>query len=343
MKAILTFVLFFWGFSISLKAQLILGGNDPVDILTHSLTGSGVQISNVQYTGSPQAISYFQASTFYMNFHAGLLMSTGSVWSAPGPNTIMNNPGTDFSLPGDIELEIYEASLTPSRDAARIDFDVIPAGDSLKFNYQFASEEYPLINGYANDMFIIAISGNQYPNFPNALNIAKLPYSNAPVCIRNIDETSPYYLDNTHNLNPPYSTNEIFLQYNGLSVPLKAKVKVTPGLTYHVTFLIADLYDGRYDSAVFLEEGSVTAALNENELARHLSIYYSPSDETTQIRMDDMKQLLTLQLIDLTGKVILEKQLTDSDQLDMTPFEKGVYLVNLNNGKEYYAQKIMYY
>jgi|GEM_PF-2086652 len=41
-------------------------------------------------------------------------------------------------------------------------------------------------------------------------------------------------------------------QYDGFSIPLQAKVQVTPNETYHLVLAIADQKDGRYDSAIFI-------------------------------------------------------------------------------------------
>ena len=76
------------------------------------------------------------------------------------------------------------------QDISILEFDFVPTGDSLKFNYVFGSEEYPSFNCSAtfNDVFGFFLSGpgisGPYTN--NAANIALVPGTSLPVSIANI-------------------------------------------------------------------------------------------------------------------------------------------------------------
>jgi len=68
-----------------------------------------------------------------------------------------------------------------------LEFDIIPNGTTIQFEYIFASEEYP---GYANptspynDAMGLFISG---PSISGTENIALLPITNDPVSVQNLN------------------------------------------------------------------------------------------------------------------------------------------------------------
>ena len=64
------------------------------------------------------------------------------------------------------------------------EFDIIPSGDSLKFNFVFGSEEYnEWVGSQYNDVFGFFISGPGItgdPGIGNDHNIALIPNTNQP-------------------------------------------------------------------------------------------------------------------------------------------------------------------
>lgn len=242
----------------SAYGQLTINKNQSVtNLVKNVLIGSGVTVSNVTFSGSPDAFGKFtNGSVTSMGLNSGLIMSTGDVSDAPGPNnsgsiTTSNGTGSDPQL----------AALIPGytvNDAAVIEFDFVPIGDTLTFRYVFGSDEYPeFVNSSFNDVFGFFVSGpnpngGQYVNE----NIARIPGTTLPVTIDNVNNgtsnTGPctncaYYTDNT---------NGVTIEYDGHTVILTAQVVVTPCMNYHFKIAIGDAGDSAYDSAVFLEEGS---------------------------------------------------------------------------------------
>jgi len=243
------------------SAQLTVDGSlTPQQLVQTILIGNGVSASNVSFVGSPGAIGSFNGSNSNIGFSQGILLTTGNLANAIGPN---NSPSTglDNTRPGDADLNIVSGFDT--YDAAVLEFDFIPASDTLRFNYVFGSEEYPeYVNGVVNDAFGFFISGpgisGPYSN--SSQNIALIPGTTTPVTINDVNNgysfdcpaTGPcsncqYYFDNC------FGTS---VQYDGFTLPLVAQAIVQCGEVYHIKIAIADGGDGVWDSGVFLQAGS---------------------------------------------------------------------------------------
>lgn len=82
---------------------------------------------------------------------SGLVLGSGSVNGAAGPNNsgsmLGPSSGWGASDPDLIMLSGFGLS-----DAAVLQFDFVPTGDSLAFNFVFGSDEYP---EYANSGFVM--------------------------------------------------------------------------------------------------------------------------------------------------------------------------------------------
>lgn len=168
-------------------------------------------------------------------------------------------------------------------DCVTIQFDFIPATDTLRFNYIFASEEYnQFVCSNFNDIFGFFIKGpgingdaNLAPTFLNTKNIALIPGTNLPVSINTVNNGTPgsgpasdcdftpqgiaAYIDNTTagETIPAIYNN---LRFNGLTRRLQAVVRVEPCQTYTLTLTVSDVTDNIYDSGVFIEAGSLESS-----------------------------------------------------------------------------------
>lgn len=324
--------------------QIIIGGTNPNDFVSTALSSSNVLISNVSYTGYNGAICYFSATIQNMPFTSGLLMTTGSVYNAVGPN---NNPHSDLDngFPGYAPLNPLLGVST--HNAAIISFDAIPNGDTLRIRYIFASEEYP---EYVGSQFVdgvaIFISG---PGISGTQNIARLPdgtqivvnnvhngTSNPAPGVTPIGPVYPqYFVENGNGTQAPYNSSNTYLQYDGLTVPLTAKSKVTPNETYHVVIAIADAGDGILDSGVFIEEGGITASSDKNNLDNLVNVFYNPSNQLATIKVTEFQQNLTCSIVDLSGKVIAKSTLTETTNIDLSSYSSGMYVIHVEgtNGK----------
>ncbi len=223
--------------------------------LAQSLVGDGVTVDNVVMNCPNDAFGFFDGSTSGLGVDSGVILTSGSIFEAIGPNN-EGGAGLDNGGLGDPLLDALGAS---TNDACRMEFDVTPIADSLLFRYVFGSEEYlEFVDLGFNDLFAFFISG---PGITGMENIALIPGTTTPVAIDNINDMDfpMLYNDNGDGFTPPFSTDPFYIQYDGYTTVLEARRAVIPCNTYRLTLIIADDFDGIYDSGVFIEAGSLTS------------------------------------------------------------------------------------
>ncbi|MEO8734631.1 MAG: choice-of-anchor L domain-containing protein, partial [Flavobacteriales bacterium] len=227
-------------------AQLIVNSQTDLQALAHDITGPGVLISNPQVDCHPLGYGEFQYSGSLLGMDGGVLLTTGKIVNAIGPNNATNT-SYEQGTPGNSTLNIVTGRTT--KDACKFEFDVIPSGDSLHFDFVFGSEEYnEWVGSQYNDVFGFFISGpgiTGNPGIGNDKNIALLPSTSEAVAINNVNNAiNPgYFHDNTGGQQ---------LQYDGFTTGLSARSSVQPCATYHLKLIVADATDRKYDSGVFI-------------------------------------------------------------------------------------------
>lgn len=286
MKSILI-TLFVLPFGLS--AQIGLGGNDP-DQLAHEIVGWDIGISNIQYTGWVDAISYFQADVENMPFQTGILLTSGSRYVVPGPNDNIR-ANVRNGLPGDTLVEWmlnhYGGDSRLSYDATALEFEATIYGDTIRFNYVFGSDEPGIgyFDNRFNDMFAILISG---PGINGTENIARTP-NNQVVSVNSIglQTQNGGVIENGNGTSAPYNSSNTYLRYDFLTSPLIAKRKVIPGQTYHIKLLIADVGDESMDSGVFIKTKGMTTKVDENSLESSVDVYPNPVTDQFSISLKE--------------------------------------------------------
>lgn len=158
----------------SLEADLI------PEAIVRALLGSGVQVSNVRYSGADRAAGTFSGGRDAVGFDAGVILGTGAVADIAGPNNSDDTSG-ELGEPGDVDLDQVTAEDT--FDATVLEFDFVPATEAIKFQYVFGSEEY---NEYVNDAF-----DDVFAFLVNGRNHALLPDGQRPVSINNVNGGNP--------------------------------------------------------------------------------------------------------------------------------------------------------
>ncbi len=249
------------------SAQLVTNNSKtPTELVEDVLVGSGVEVSNVTFFGHAEAIGEFDAQNSNIGLPHGILMSTGSVLDNTGaqkngPVGPNNNPGasTEHNRIGDADLDALIGAST--KDAAILEFDFVPQGDTIEFSYVFASEEYlEYTNDKFIDVFAFFISG---PGIVGTKNLALVPVTNEEISIQTINniKNSHLYINNgTGDPFDPTFADPTVTNFDGFTVPLTAVSKVQPCKTYHLKLAIADGYDYAFDSGVFLKGGSLNSA-----------------------------------------------------------------------------------
>ncbi|MFH1319546.1 MAG: choice-of-anchor L domain-containing protein, partial [Bacteroidota bacterium] len=246
-------------------AQIIVDNtfpnNSPSSLVQDVLLGIGVTVTNVTFNGnSAFQIGYFDGSACNVGLSAGIIMSSGDVNEAVGPNDQSGATGTiPASASYDPDLLAILAG-SSANDAAILEFDFVATGDTVMFNYVFGSDEYLEFVFSFNDAFGFFISGpgiaGPYSN--GAENIAVVPNTTTPVTIDNVNDmiNSAYYVNNGDGFSPPQSTDPTVVQCDGFTTVLQAMSPVQCGQTYHIKMAICDANDNVLDSWVFLEAGS---------------------------------------------------------------------------------------
>jgi hypothetical protein len=250
------------------------------------LLGANVTVTNIEFnTGNANTVSTavggFECADCNLGILSGFAMSSGDVNGLVGPNNSggYTGMGTALSTGNDPDLlDLVQANGGNSiNDWAIIEFDFVPLGDTLQFQYVWASEEYDeFVGTNFNDIFGFFISGpgisGPYAN--NAANIARVPDTNAPVAISTINNGSGnagpctscdyYNQDGQYAAIPfddPIHSDPYYMQLDGYTDVLTATAIVQCGETFHIKLAICDTSDPAYASAVFLQRDSFSSNL----------------------------------------------------------------------------------
>lgn len=226
----------------SASAQLTITDSLSAVEVAQLLEGLNVSVLNVTVNCAGAAMGHFSGDS-EIQIQEGIVLTTGHADFVAGP-------AGDFATmvlgrPGDADLEASLASPFLTYDACVLEFDCIPMGDTLLFNFSFGSEEYlDFVGSSFNDVFAIYLTG---PGYPVPTNVAALP-DGTPVAINNVNPGSnaAYFI---HNEVPPGQ----HLAYDGFTTNLTVFAVVEPDDVYHFKVAIADVGDLSFDSGVFLE------------------------------------------------------------------------------------------
>ncbi len=254
----------------------------PAELVQNVLLGFGVTATNITVNGTPLNatniqgnVSFFDATGTAFPIPTGVLLSTGNGIAAIGPNNsggFTNNSPATPSVATDPHL-ISIANAAPTNGVV-LEFDFIPSGDTISFNYIFASEEYPEWSPSTfNDAFGFFLWGpgitgpyvlGGYP--AGGSNLAIIPGTTTPVTINNLGpgatQFPQYYTDNLGGA--AYGTA---IQYDGSTVTLSANATVQCAQTYHIKLAISNVGDQALDSGVFLQANSFSSEAIEVAVA----------------------------------------------------------------------------
>lgn len=235
------------------NSQIAVTGGYTAQQLANILAGPNITVTNAVLTGGAVARGSFSGTNVDIGFDSGVILSSGNINEAPGPNGA-GNVGANLGQPGTAQMTTLAGVNT--FDAITLEFDFEVQSTSIQFNYVFASEEYPEYappnNSSFNDVFAFYISG---PGVTGQENIALVPNSTSPVSINNINPVtnSQYYINNTGGQD---------IQFDGYTTVLEAKRNnLIACQVYHLKLVICDAGDGVYSSAVFLQENSLVQGL----------------------------------------------------------------------------------
>ncbi|MBB4658648.1 choice-of-anchor L domain-containing protein [Parvularcula dongshanensis] len=217
---------------------IVITQTDDAAVLVDAILGEGVSlVGTPTLTGSPLQFGTFTNGTDTVGFANGIVLSTGNVLSLAQPNSLPNMT-TSFGTTNVTDLIDFDW------DTAILSFDFTfddpEMGTDVSFNYVFGSEEYlEYVNSAFTDEFQLLVGGE---------NLALLGDDPVNVDTINTGANSSLFRDNTGGL--------FDIELDGLTTVLVANSSELGAGIYTALFVIADVSDTNYDSAVFVQGGT---------------------------------------------------------------------------------------
>lgn len=249
-------------------AQININPGQTAQAMARKLVGPGITIQNPTLTCAAIANGSFNIVSSNLGIDSGIVLTTGraatsgSSYGVNGPASV--NASTNNGTAGDPQLNALANSTT--QNACILEFDLVPKGDTISFDYVFGSEEYNTSTcGTYNDAFAFFISG---PGISGVQNMALVPGTTIPVTVNSINSGIPGSqgnIVNCTNMGPgaPFTSYYVdntggnTITYKGFTTVLKAVHAVSPCSTYHLKMTIADAGNALFDSGVFIKAGSL--------------------------------------------------------------------------------------
>ena len=242
-------------------SQLVVTANSNADSLAALLAGPNMIISNATLncladTNHPCGI--FDGSASNLGINSGILLTTGDIKNAVGPNSSGNITASTVFTFNDPDLMTIDPLAI--NDVCILQFVAKPSCDSIYVKFSFGSDEYPeFVNSQYNDAFGIFVTGpNPFGPAYSGYNMTMIPNTSSPVSINNVNNgtvcpaTGPcmnciYYVDNCGGTS---------IEYDGFTKVIQKTLQVVAFQPYQFKFAIADAGDHAFDSGVFFGLGS---------------------------------------------------------------------------------------
>lgn len=233
-------------------AELTYTTNASAMQMANEIFGDGVTVVSASYTGATNSSAIYgrgdARSPDATPSDTGVILSTGNAASFTQSNGDPNrsaSTSTDTSGPNN-NAQFNALAGASTYDAAWLDVNFIPTGDTMTMQFVFSSEEYPeYINSIYNDLVGVWVNGA-----PVEMTIGD---GQTSVTSINGVNNQNLYIDNT---NDAYNT-----EMDGFTVTMTLKMTVIPGQVNSIRIGIADLGDAQYDSNLLIASNSVQTAL----------------------------------------------------------------------------------
>jgi hypothetical protein len=269
-----------WAGPLVVKPLSLSNASQPaVELMANILLGSSANISivpgSIQYIGAASASGQFVTSgltdaSTTVGIPNGIVLTTGDARFVTGSSAFagdlqnknvgftsgIGNALTRNTAPGN---SLFAGVTTAQTyNASILSFQFVPSGSSISLTYVFGSEDYNTgVNSpLPTDVIAFVVNGANY---------AVVPGTAVPVSAATVNCGGPTNGVSTGN-NPQncalYRDNAPFFgqietELNGLTVPLQMTAPVIPGQVNTIQIGIANTFDTFYDSAVFIQAGSL--------------------------------------------------------------------------------------
>lgn len=177
------------------NAQIRLSSINVDEWIKKNFSGQGVVIGNISHKGYPLSILSFTSTPSVLQVPKGLILSSGNSYNVAGYNNSHNQSSTfsDVAVP-ELDKDLSVMIKEKLYDVCSIEFDFVPLDNSIQFNYQFGSDEYPeYVDSPYNDIFAFVVSDES-----TSKNIALVPGTSVPVSINTINfkTNKDHFIDN---------------------------------------------------------------------------------------------------------------------------------------------------
>ncbi|MFA7273624.1 MAG: choice-of-anchor L domain-containing protein [Crocinitomicaceae bacterium] len=251
----------------------------PAQLVQDVLIGNGITAFNVTYNGIAASAQTTQLSAQTFTATAGFPFPSGVNLKTAGSAMVF-------------DADLTAIALGSPTNGTIIEFDFIATGDTLNFEYVFASTEYANYTcSNFNDAFGFFLSGpgisGPYAN--SAVNVALVPGTNVPVSINTVNSGFPSGFGSASTCaaaDPNWQANAVYFTtsygnftgqgYTGSTTNLLAVSNLVCGGTYHIKLAICNVMDTGLDSGVFLKSESFVS--NVVTIETHAQILGSFTD-----------------------------------------------------------------
>ena len=138
------------------NAQLSVSPQADLQQLAETITGDGVR-SRTRDDLPSGRLRGVHLRWGPLGINEGIILTSGTIGNAVGPNDVGEQVLSAIHIG---QRDPRHRDRSDTRDACMFEFDIIPGGDSLTFDFVFASEEYSeWVGSQYNDVFGFFISG----------------------------------------------------------------------------------------------------------------------------------------------------------------------------------------
>ncbi|MDJ0825196.1 MAG: choice-of-anchor L domain-containing protein [Rhodobacter sp.] len=224
--------------------------------MAQEIFGDGVSVVGASYTGDSRSSGIYTEgdtiSPFVTPGDSGVILSTGRAirfTNTSGEANQSSSRTTNTSGPNN-DPDFNALAGANTYDAAWLDVDFVPTGDTLTMQFVFSSDEYPEYTGSIyNDAVGVWVNGVP----------ATLTVGDGSTSVGNLNEVNNInlYNDNTAD---QYNT-----EMDGFTVTLTLTMTVIPNVLNSIRIGIADVADSSYDSNLLIAGDSLQTALVAND------------------------------------------------------------------------------
>lgn len=228
------------------------------------IVGEGIEVSNVIFFGEPEQLSLITNAPNELGISDGIILSTNKrsyLTSSEANETVYHNIG---SYGSDQDLNQLLGGIQ-QRSTAYLQFDFIATSSELKFDFVFASNEYPNYNCCQyNDAFGFFL--NTWGQIDHE-NIALVPGTNDPITINTVNNgvpggacSSPIYCGTT--IHTGQFNDNTWNKYGGSTKLINVNRSIQCQQKYTIKIAICNAVDPSRNSAVIIKQNSFTSNFN---------------------------------------------------------------------------------